>query len=499
MIRQSVTALALLGVPAIALAGQVGVYNYHADSDHNGLYAMPGLTLTAAKTATLDTTFQGDFTGNVHAQPLYWRAEGASTGLILVATESNIVYALNATTGAIVWQRTVGTPVPLNTLPCGNIDPMGVTGTPVIDPATGTLYGDAMVTDSAGPQHILFALDVVTGAPRAGWPINVRTAVAKLGQTFAPLAQGERGALTFADGRLYVPFGGLAGDCGSYHGWVVGVHAASHSVFGAWSTRAAAGGIWAVGGISSDGASLFAATGNTEGAANWADGEALLRLPLTLAHETSTKDYFTPSDWKQLDNSDADIGGTSPVPINVPAKTGHATLLIGLGKDGKAYLADRDNLGGIGGNLVTATVSTGAIRTAIATVSTASATYVAAQYNATTQFCPHSQNGTGLTMLRVTDKTTPSLSCAWTTSLNGGGAPIITTTAAGADPIVWVTGAEGDNQLHGFNALTGTKIYPSGMVLYTMSNLHHFSTILAAEGRLYVAGDNKVYAFSFTY
>lgn len=498
MIRQSMMAAILLGFPAIALAGQVGVYNYHADSDHNGLYAMPGLTLTVAKTATLDTKFQGNFEGNVYAQPLYWRPAGASTGLIIVATESNIVYALNSVTGAIVWQRTVGTPVPLSSLPCGNIDPMGITGTPVIDPATDTLYGDAEVTDPAGPQHIVFALDVANGAPRAGWPINVRTALAKVGQTFAPLAQGERGALTFVDGRLYVPFGGLAGDCGSYHGWVVGVHTASHSVFGAWSTRGQAGGIWAVGGVSYDGASLFAATGNTEGATSWADGEALVRLPLNLAHESNTNDYFTPSNWKLLDDGDRDIGGTSPVPIIVPTKTGQASLLIGLGKDGNAYLADRAKLGGVGGNLVTATVSPNPIRTAIAAVSTASATYVAAQYDATTQFCPHSQNGTGLTMLRVTDKTAPSLSCAWTTALSGGGAPIMTT-ATTSDPIVWVTGAEGDNELHGFDALTGAKIYPGSAGGYAMSGLHHFSTILAAEGRLYVAGDNKVYAFSFTY
>ena len=71
----------------------------------------------------------------------------------------------------------------------------------------------------------------------------------------------------------------------------------------------------------------------------------------------------------------------------------------------------------------------------------------------------------------------------------------MTTTDGTANPIVWVAGAEGDNELHGFNALTGAVVFSRRR--HAMSGLHHYQTILATSKRFYVAGDNKVYAFRF--
>ena len=120
---------------------------------------------------------------------------------------------------------------------------------------------------------------------------------------------------------------------------------------GAGRHAGAVGGIWAPGGISTDVESLFVATGNTLGAETWSDGEAVLRLAPDLHRSYDKKDFFAPSDWQALDALDADLGGTNPLPLDIPTQNGNQALILALGKDGKAYLLDRHNLGGIGGSL----------------------------------------------------------------------------------------------------------------------------------------------------
>src|SRR5207244_11771086 len=107
-----------------------------------------------------------------------------------------------------------------------------------------------------------------------------------------------------------------------------------------WSTRARGGGIWAPGGISSIGQSLFVATGNTFGATTWSDGEAVIRLSTDLRPSTDKRDFFAPPNWRSLDQRDADLGGTNPVPLDVQSPNGTRALLLALGKDGHAYVLD---------------------------------------------------------------------------------------------------------------------------------------------------------------
>ena len=125
---------------AATAAEAQNVVTYHNTPNRHGVFTMPGLTDAAA--ARIHVGFTTQVSGNVYAQPLYWQAPGAKTGLLIVATESNIIYALNANTGARVWQTKLGSPVPRGMFPCGNIDPVeGVTGAPVIDPAAGSESG----------------------------------------------------------------------------------------------------------------------------------------------------------------------------------------------------------------------------------------------------------------------------------------------------------------------------------------------------------------------
>ncbi|HEX3430112.1 MAG TPA: hypothetical protein VHT03_04430 [Rhizomicrobium sp.] len=474
-----------------ALGWAQSVVTYHNSPTRHGRYIVPGLTLDAAAKMHRDRHFQAKIDGNVYAQPLYWQPAGKKNGLIIVATESNIVSALDATTGATVWKTRLPHSVPLSDLPCGNIGPDGITGTPVIDGAAGVLYLDALTLRQVGPRHMIYALSLADGSVVSKWPVDVQDELAKQGIAFSSSTQGERSALTLFKGNLYVSYGGNWGDCGTYNGTVIQLQVSPPKIVAHWATRASGGGIWAQGGTAGDGASLFATTGNTFNASAWSDGEAIIRLKPGLEHSVKTTDYFTPSNWQSLDNEDLDLGGTEALPLDIPV-TGEAPAkrIIAFGKDGNAYLADRTNLGGVGGAIQVKSVSNSSIITAPAVLQTASQTMVAFT-NAGGSGC----SGNNLTMLDIAASGSSPISVAWCAPFNGRGAPIVTTTDAKANPVVWVVGAEGDNLLHGFNAANGNAVFSGGGV--AMSGLHHFVTILAAEKHLYVAADGTVYAFTF--
>jgi hypothetical protein len=482
---------------ATLLAGFCGtcdaqsVVTYHNSLARHGEYVVPGLTFSAAAGMILDTKFKAKVNGHVYAQPLYWLPAGSKTGELIVATESNHVYALSAKTGATVWDTKLKASVPLSELPCGNIDPDGITGTPVIDPSAGVVYFDALTNEKAGPRHLLYALSLSDGSVLPNWPLDVQAELAKKSVTFSSSTQGERSALLLFKGYLYVNFGGNWGDCGNYNGTVIQLQTSKPKILGHWATSANGGGIWAQGGVAGDGESLFATTGNTFNANTWSGGEAIIRLPPGLAWSAKSKDYFTPSNWQQLDQQDADLGGTEAIPLDIAVKgSSAAKRVIAFGKDGNAYLADRANLGGLGGALAITQVSNSSIITAPAVYQTQTATMVAFT-NSGGGNCSNNN----LTMLDVAASGSSLITVAWCAAFSGGGAPIITTTDGKSNPIAWVVGAEGDSLLHGFNALTGQPVFSGNGE--TMGGLHHFVTILAAEKHLYVAADNTVYAFAF--
>src|SRR6266536_4053944 len=123
---------------------QVNVTQEHNNPSRDGVYIDAAFTPLAASNLTRDLTFDGTIVGNVYAQPLY--IEGGANPMIIAVTESNNVYALNATTGTVIWSRTdIGPSVPSSSLPCSNIDPVGITGTPVVDLASRRLFFDALI------------------------------------------------------------------------------------------------------------------------------------------------------------------------------------------------------------------------------------------------------------------------------------------------------------------------------------------------------------------
>ncbi len=460
-------------------SAQVNVTQKNNNLSRDGHYIDPAFTLVNAANLVRDLNFDGTIVGNVHAQPLY--IEGGPNGpMIIVVTASNNIYALNATTGTVIWQRTDIGPAVTSGLPCGNINPAGTIGTPVVDLASRSLFFDALIAGSP-IKHFIYSLNVDTGATNAGWPVDLNATVSYNGIPFVSLAQENRGALALVNGIVYNSYSGYLGDCGNYHGWVVGVDISNPASVHGWATTAMGGGIWGHSGVAGDGTNTFVITGNTfNTGGNWMGGEAIIRLQAGPTWTGQPTDYWAPINWFSLDNSDADLGGVSATLIDVPGAT-PSQLVLALGKDGNAYLLNRNNLGGIAAPVAQLSVD-GAIR------GQSSATYHTKQG---TYFVLRTGSGE-ISAYKITATTPPAIVSAWSVSQNGQGSPWVTTTDGTNNTIVWVVGAQGDGQLHGYNGDTGAVIYPGADV---MSGTRKWNSGIVARGSIYVANDNKVYAF----
>jgi PQQ-like domain len=298
---------------------------YHHDNARSGVSTtasiVKGLKVTGA--ATLDAA--------IYASPIV--VSDTKGDLVIAATENNTVYGLRDT-GAVVWKQHLGTPVDGSTLPCGNINPTGITGTPVYDPTTGNVY---VVTFRSGDQHLLVALDAETGSVR--FTRNVDPAGSH------PNVEQERGALLLADGRVWVPYGGLNGDCGPYHGYLVGVPTSGQgasAIYQVPSTREA--GIWTPAGAASDAAGhVYVSVGNgaqENAKAAYDLSDSVIELNVA-PNPPKVVSFFAPANWASENAGDLDLGTTGPVIL----PTGQVFV---AGKDGSAYLMKQGALGGLG-------------------------------------------------------------------------------------------------------------------------------------------------------
>ena len=311
--------------PGTATPGQVTSADWTMYHDNN---ARTGLVAGVPDPTSHTNLWKQSLDGAVYAEPL------VLAGQVIVATENDTLYALDEHSGRVQWRTSVGTPVPLSDLPCGNIDPLGITGTPIYDPQTGLVFA---VAEIQGPAHMLVGVDVKTGQ------IKVRRLVDPPGMN--PQAHQQRAALALSGGRVYIAFGGLYGDCGDYHGWVVASRtdgAGALLVYQVPTTRE--GGIWAPPGpvIDAQGI-LYVAVGNgaaTQG--NWDHSDSVLRLSPTLQLE----DAFAPQSWPSDNASDLDLGSLGPVLLP-------NGLLFTHRKSGQGYLLRVDHLGGVGGQIQT--------------------------------------------------------------------------------------------------------------------------------------------------
>jgi hypothetical protein len=462
---------------------QVNVIQEQNNLSRDGLYIDSAFTPSAAASVTRDLNFNGTISGNVYAQPLYIENGPGGAAMVIVATESNNVYALNAITGTVIWQRNVGPPVSSG-LPCGNISPLGITGTPVVDLASRSLFFDAMI-DGATKKHFIYSLNVDTGAINPGWPVDVNATAMYNGTTFTSLVQNERAALGLVNGVVYVLYSGHAGDCGAYRGWVVGVRINNPASVIAWTTTAIGGGIWGHGGVASDGTNMFVVTGNTfNTGGNWSGGEAIIRLQAGPVFNGNPTNYWAPTNWFSLDNGDIDLGGCGAVLIDVPGAT-PSQLALALGKDGNAYLLNRNNLGGIAPPVASANVGVAVRGQSAASYRTSNGRYFVFR-----------DGSSAISAYKITATNPPTIVPAWSVSQSGQGSPWVTTTDGTNNAIVWVVGSEnGDQRLHAYNGDTGAVVYAGGGTNELMANARKWNAGIVARGRIYFAASNKVYAF----
>jgi outer membrane protein assembly factor BamB len=292
-----------------------------------------GVSVSSPAPGVVRQSWTASVDGAVYAQPLVVGSE------VIVATENDSVYALSASNGAVLWTRHLASPVTAG-LPCGNINPSGITGTPVADPATGRLW---VVTFTAQPayRHTLWELDLATGQTLWQRAIDVTGS--------DPRAQQERGALTLLGSRVYVPFGGLYGDCSDYKGRVAGAPVSGSGPVVSFTTlNQRQAGIWAPAGESARDGSLYVATGNGMPYNQVDDSDSVLRLSPGLA----VQDRFTPANFTALSADDLDLGSTAPALLP-------DGLIFQIGKQGIGYVLDASRLGGTGGELASSDLCEG--------------------------------------------------------------------------------------------------------------------------------------------
>ena len=292
-----------------------------------------GVSVSSPAPGVVRRSWTSAVDGVVYAQPLIVGAE------VIVATENDTVYALDSSSGAVRWSRHLAAPV-TGGLPCGNVSPSGITGTPVADAATGRLWV-VTFTDQPSYQHTLWELDLATGRTVSQRPIDISGS--------DPRAQQERGALALLGSRVYVPFGGLYGDCSDYKGRVVGAPVSGSGPLVSYTTpNQREAGIWAPAGEAVRDDSLYVATGNGTPYDQVDDSDSVLRL----SPDLQVEDRFTPANFVSLSSGDQDLGSTAPALLP-------DGLVFQVGKQGVGYLLDGARLGGTGGELASSDVCEG--------------------------------------------------------------------------------------------------------------------------------------------
>ena len=492
--------------------------------------------------------------GAVYAEPL------VAQGRVYVATENNTIYSLDVETGEVIWHANLGAPVPRADLPCGDLDPTGITGTPVIDMRSRTIFAVAFLRDSH--QHDLFALDFDTG--------KIRFETLADPQGADPLTEQQRGALallhynaisnhaandTVKRGQggiiVYIPFGGLFGDCGPYHGWMVGAPIAyaslmSNSIkdkttdeddddnnnatslytsetdnnhekkqqqeqlpllsFQIPTSRE--GGIWAPSGPAMDSkGNIFVTKGNSESSSQFDFGNSVIRLSPELA---KIVDWFAPGNWAELDNSDTDLGSVGPAILSNDLNhySGNnnlsASVIFQIGKQGIGYILRTDRLRAINGQIYSAPVCDRGAFGGIAYI--APYLYVpcrdglAAIYLQPTVIDSNSTGGGGSVNYSGSASTVTTESKF--SKSNNGSSSYRAFSVKWKGPSFWagppivaygaVWTIDLDNgTLYAFDMTTGKILFQENL-----GDVTHFSTPSSAHGQIFVPVYNKIVCFS---
>jgi outer membrane protein assembly factor BamB len=405
---------------------------YHGDP------ARTGRTASGPAPAIRRVWSSPTFDAAVYAEPL------AAEGLIIAATEGNSVYALAAETGAIRWQAQLGQPVAGSSLPCGNIDPSGITSTPVIDTGRRLVFVVAFLRPA---HHELVALDLATGAVR--W----RTAIDPPGAD--PRVHQQRSALALNGDQVLVGYGGLFGDCGNYHGYVVAAALDGSGIRASYQIPApSAAAVWAPPGpVTAPGGDFFVSTGNTTGGSGPVD---LSNSVLRLSPQLQLRSSFTPTNRQALSASDTDLGSLTPALLE-------GNRLFMAGKEGVGYLLDGDHLAGAAALHQEKICNRGA--------------YGGTAYAPPLVFVPCRS---GLIAINTSPTT---FSVAWRSAAFNAGPPVV------GGSTVWTLDID-SGVLYAFDSTTGNQQSRTDV-----GSVAHFSTPTIVGNRIFVATQHRIDAF----
>jgi hypothetical protein len=379
------------GAVQAAVTGLPAVLTQRYDNGRTGLNASETvLEPSTVSASTFGKLFSLTVDGAVFAQPLYvpgLTIQGASHNVLFVATERDLVYAFDADTGASLWTASMtstahgaapgatwvtSADISTSSVTCADLGPdVGITGTPVIDASTGTLYLVAMTKENGGFVQRLHALDITTGSQKMA-PAQIAATIAGTGDgsnggslTFDPLRHSQRAGLLLARGAVHITWASFC-DIQPYTGWFMSYNASTLAQTGVWNAApdGAMGGVWMSGsGIAEDGSgNAFMAVGNGDydGTRNF--GDSIVRLDLTSLSPDDKgtargncalgvsgcplTSSFTPFDQAALEAADYDLGSGGVLLLPGEQAGNHPHLLIEASKAGSVYVLDRDDLGG---------------------------------------------------------------------------------------------------------------------------------------------------------
>ncbi|HWF58680.1 MAG TPA: PQQ-binding-like beta-propeller repeat protein, partial [Candidatus Dormibacteraeota bacterium] len=441
---------ALLGGGAAAASTTVWP-TYHLDQGRsgNGTGEPSFANLTGAWNS-------GALDGALYAEPL---VDGTS---VIVATENNSLYAFNSASGTLEWGPVhLGAPRTSN-FPCGDINPLGITGTPVID--GGFLYVVAEVqTSSTSFQFRLAKVDPGTGA------VTYNANITPSGMD--PNVEQQRSALNVSAGNVVVTWGGLDGDCGSYHGFVETVAESTGTEQHQFSDTAQAGGreggIWAPSGAAVDSTgNIYVNTGNGSSTTItvYDQGDSVLKLSSSLA----LLSFFAPTNWASLNANDTDLGSVGPSLLP-------NGLLFAIGKGGRGYLLNQSSLPSSsnpgGGENFSAPVCH----------ASSSAAFGGLAVSGNVVFVPCVD---GIAAVSVDSAT--AFHTLWYSTAGGGSAPIV------AGGLVWTLTMFGGTTLYGLQPATGQP----AAALPLPATTEHFATPAAGDGLVFAGAGNRLAAFA---
>jgi Abnormal spindle-like microcephaly-assoc'd, ASPM-SPD-2-Hydin/PQQ-like domain len=452
---------------AVTTATATGAWTtYHRDNAHTGYDP----TLPAIASVAPGWT-SPSLTDDVYTEPLVYN------GLVYVGTLDNTVYALRQFDGSIEWSTNLGFPA-TGGWRCGNINPTGILGTPVIDTSTNRIYFVAFLASSSA--YYLFGLDLQTGG------IRLKTLILPAG--FDWTIQQQRGALALGNGFVYVTFGGRIGDCGDYHGYVIAVPTDGSTSIRSWHTPSSGNGMWAAGGAAIDDATgaVIVSTGNgvSSGCSSINYNDAVIRFNAGIT-DTSPP-YFMPEDWQNnWCANDQDLGSASPVLIS-------STLAFQAGKRGNGFLVNPQNLGGVDGQLFPTPKPATYVGIDVCLGDHNDANFGSYAYMAPYVYL--SCDGHGIVGLQVDTVNKTFTSCNATCAAPSWHAPGTSTlgppiVAGGA---VWAVSVNGGG-IYALNATTGATIFHSASF-----TAPHFSTPSSAGNQVFVSAGTQIRSFVMT-